>query len=105
MVQGMNLHDFFVTELEKFHHSEQHLDNLRRKSSAQRSGNSRVSVHLCNDSASNIEGSANGLDGVDGLSTAVGQVLLDGRFELPELGSVPHKEAAVPERRKAMVVM
>jgi hypothetical protein len=31
---------------------------LRRKSSAQRSGNSRVSVHLCNDSASNIEGSA-----------------------------------------------
>ena len=37
---------------------QQHLDNLRRKSSAQRSGNSRVSVHLCNDSASNIEGSA-----------------------------------------------
>jgi hypothetical protein len=22
MVQGMNLHDFFVTELEKFHHSD-----------------------------------------------------------------------------------
>ena len=39
-------------------HYKQHLDNLRRKSSAQRSGNSRVSVHLCNDSASNIEGSA-----------------------------------------------
>src|SRR5436190_21543813 len=36
----------------------QHLDNLRRKSSAQRSGNGRVSVHLYNDSASNIEGSA-----------------------------------------------
>ena len=38
--------------------SKQHLDNLRRKSSAQRIGNSRVSVHLGNDSASNIEGSA-----------------------------------------------
>src|SRR5215472_18429989 len=37
---------------------EQRLDNLRRKSSAQRDGNSRVSVRLCNDSASNIAGSA-----------------------------------------------
>ena len=37
---------------------QQHLDNVRRKSSAQRSVNSRVSVHLCNDSASNIASSA-----------------------------------------------
>ena len=38
--------------------NKQHLDNSRRKSLAQRSGNSRVSVHLCNDAASNIAGSA-----------------------------------------------
>src|SRR5262245_18934419 len=37
---------------------EQRLDNLRRKSSAQRNGISRASMRPCNDSASNVEGSA-----------------------------------------------
>jgi hypothetical protein len=59
----------------------QRLDNLRRKSSAQRSGNSRVSVHLCNDSASNIEGSAIALrirTGLEGLERHDASLYLPG---------------------------